>query len=499
MTKIKMNEKRYKGYTLKVSLDKNCYRHLTFPGSFTLEELADMILTAFDFDNDHLHAFFMDGQPYSRGESYYSRYAEERGTPTNKIKVETLGLSEKQKFLFLFDFGDDWHFYCEVKKITDTPEKEPYISEIVGKAPEQYPDYSEYDDEASGEQVPADPYIPLEPELYRAAFDFKQAKPWKKLSGKDAFAVKFTDGEVGYAVVTGSREGVCGIALYVGNDGIACLIDYLNESDPAEYDNADLFEFELKQDCIIMTLKCKSNIEPEYIAEIQNYAKENGISLRGKNSFPYFVRFLPQRAAWSVENEKERKYLIQALDAATELAKRLESCEKSEFRFGEMPIIPLMTKKKDGYSCGSAMLPKPTARKYAPLRTALEFKKFKSKVDLECKIINLPGAVFNEKTGVREYPVITVFAEAKSGYAMRTDVFPYVLDISSEMLYSFVTELSGNKFSPKTIVVDDERTKALFSDICSRCGVELIVKKSLPVLDEIIRELLNSCFEQFRR
>lgn len=492
MTKIKMNEKRYKGYTLKVSLEKNCYRHLTFPGSFTLEDLADMILFAFDFDNDHLHAFFMDGQPYSRGESYYSRYAEEPGTPTNKIRVETLGLSEKQKFLFLFDFGDDWQFNCEIKKITDTPEKEPYISEIVGKAPAQYPDYGEYDDEPSGEQVTADPYFPLEPELYRSAFDFKQAKPWKKLTEEDVFAVKFTDGEVGYVTVVGSRGGAYGIALYLGNDGVSCLNGILSEPNLAGYDNVDLFEFELNQDCVMMTLKCKSDIEPEYAAEVQNYAKENGISLRGKNSFPYFVRYLPQRVVWSVENEKERKYLIQALDAATEFSKRLEDREKGEFRFGELPIIPLITKKKSGYSCGSAMLPKPAPKQYAPLKTALEFKKFRSRVNLECKIINLPGAVLNEKTGVPEYPVIMAFAETKSGYAMHTNVFPYVLDISSEMLYSVVTELSGNKFFPKTITVSDERTKALFSDICSRCGVELIVKSSLPVLDEIIRGLLNS-------
>lgn len=457
-----------------------------------MEDLADMILTAFDFDNDHLHAFFMDGQPYSRGESYFSRYAGESGTPTNKIKVEALELSEKQKFLFLFDFGDDWQFYCEVKKVTDTPEKEPYISEIVGTAPEQYPDYSEYEDETVDNQVELNPYIPLEPELYRAAFDFKNAKPWKKLYEEDVFSVKFTDGEVGYVTVVGHRGGAYGIALYLGNNGVACLIDNLKEPSLEGYDNIALFDFELKQDCIMMTLKCKSDIETEYASEIQSYARENGISLRGRNSFPYFVRYLPQRGVWSVNNEKERKYLIQALDAATELAKRLESCEKSEFRFGEMPIIPLMTKKKEGYSCGSAMLPKPTAKKYVPLKTALQFKKFKSKADLECKIVNLPGAIFNEKIGTPEYPVVMAFAETKSGYAMHTDIFPYTLDISAEMLNSFIMELNANKIIPKTITVADKRTEALLSDICSRCGVELSVKTSLPVLDDIVRGLIGS-------
>lgn len=492
MTKIKMNEKRYKGYTLKVSLDKSCYRYLTFPGSFTLEDLAEMILTAFDFNNDHLHAFFMDGEPYRSGESYYSRYAEEPGIPTNKIKVETLELSEKQKFLFLFDFGDDWHFNCEVKKITDTPEKEPYISEIVGEAPEQYPDCNEFDEEALYERPPVDSYVPIESELYKAAFDFKGVKPWRKLTENDVFAVKFSDGVVGYAAVTGNLGVEYGITLYIGDDGISCLNDIIREPDLSEYDDVDLFEFELKQDCIIMTLKCKSDIEPEYVSEIQSYAKENGISLRGKNSFPYFIRYLPQRCLWSVENKKERIYLKQALEAATELAKRLESCDKSEIRFGEMPIVPLLTKRKNGYSWGSAMLPKPSVKKYKPLSSPIRFKKYKSKVELECKIINLPSAMYNEITGIPEYPVITAFVETRSGYAMHTDIFPYTSDISVEMLNSFADELSANKMFPKTIAVDDERTKALLSDICDRCGVELVDKKALPFLNGIVKGLVGS-------
>jgi hypothetical protein len=47
--------------------------------------------------------------------------------------------------LFLFDYGDEWQFIVELKKITE-PEpnkKSPAILEIFGKPPKQYPDYEE--------------------------------------------------------------------------------------------------------------------------------------------------------------------------------------------------------------------------------------------------------------------------------------------------------------------------------------------------------------------
>lgn len=490
MAKIMMNEKKYKGYTLKVSLSKKCYRHLVFPGCFTLEVLADMILTAFDFDNDHLHAFFMDGQPYSDNESYYSRYAGEGGISTDNIKVDSLGLSEKQKFLFVFDFGEDWQFTCEVKKITDVPEKESYITEVVGEAPEQYPEYNEEDD--TDDPEPISSYIPIEPELYKAAFEFKRNKPWKKLSNDDLFAVRFSDGNFGYVAVQGSQGGTFGIMIHTSNESISEIFDYLREPILQESDAIGHFYFILKQDCIIMTLENKSDIEPEYVSEIQAYAKGNGITLRGQNSFPHFSRFLPQRVPWSVMDKKERKYLKQALEAAIELSKRLENCKKSEFRFGEIPIIPLVTRRKDIFSFGSAALPRPVEKQYPALCTKQVFKKYKSKSELECKIINLPSAVYNEITKIPEYPVIMVSVDTKSGYAITSNILPYNYDVSHEMLSGFIKALGEKKIFPKTISVSDERTKALLTDICSRCGVELIIKKSLPALDELVRDLIGS-------
>ena len=47
--------------------------------------------------------------------------------------------------LFLFDYGDDWMFLVECKDLLDPTIKVKYpkVIEMVGKAPEQYPECEE--------------------------------------------------------------------------------------------------------------------------------------------------------------------------------------------------------------------------------------------------------------------------------------------------------------------------------------------------------------------
>ncbi|VLK19004.1 Uncharacterised protein [Streptococcus pneumoniae] len=68
-----------------------------------------MILWSFDFVNDHAHAFFMDNVEWSHADSYFlSDDVEERYIEN----VYLDSLSVKQKFKFIFDFGDEWSFEC---------------------------------------------------------------------------------------------------------------------------------------------------------------------------------------------------------------------------------------------------------------------------------------------------------------------------------------------------------------------------------------------------
>ena len=64
---------------------------------------------------------------------------------TDEVSLRDLQLAAGQKFLYVFDFGDDWRFSCRVLKILDEQTKEPQVVRSVGDAPEQYPDFDEED------------------------------------------------------------------------------------------------------------------------------------------------------------------------------------------------------------------------------------------------------------------------------------------------------------------------------------------------------------------
>ena len=55
--------------------------------------------------------------------------------------------------------------------------------------------------------------------LYELAFVYKKTKLWKKLWDNEMFAIKFSDGEIGYVSIMGKGGTYTAIAVYVGDDG----------------------------------------------------------------------------------------------------------------------------------------------------------------------------------------------------------------------------------------------------------------------------------------
>ena len=102
-----------RAFIISASLGKGCYRHIKIPSDKTLFELGDSILDAFDFNNDHLHAFFIDNE--SRDTYYLEPDLEERDS--TEYTLEQAGFNKGLTFTFLFDFGDEWEFKCKVLRI----------------------------------------------------------------------------------------------------------------------------------------------------------------------------------------------------------------------------------------------------------------------------------------------------------------------------------------------------------------------------------------------
>jgi hypothetical protein len=131
--------KAQKSYTISVSLGTGCYRHIQISDNNTLADLHEIIQKAFNFDNSHLYAFFMDNKIWSKGHSYVSNQCETGDNYASDYTLANLNLAKGDKFKYLFDFGDEWKFQCKVLGTKEETPPKPFIIKIKGKAPKQYP------------------------------------------------------------------------------------------------------------------------------------------------------------------------------------------------------------------------------------------------------------------------------------------------------------------------------------------------------------------------
>ncbi len=137
------------------ALPSDAWREIECPGSLTLEDLAREILHAFEFDNDHLWSFYLSGKPWDP-RTEYALIADSgllgKRPPklAGKHKLRDIPLPKKE-FLFLFDYGDEWHFGVTLTRTSGTLTLEVSYPRIVasqGDPPPQYPfEDEDWDDE----------------------------------------------------------------------------------------------------------------------------------------------------------------------------------------------------------------------------------------------------------------------------------------------------------------------------------------------------------------
>lgn len=129
-------------YTLKVypeGLGRTTYRVLSICGSDSLEQLCSEILASFHFTDEHMYEFCMDNRMYSTYS--YQSHPEYPGQPSTSVRLNRLGLTERQKFLLHYDFGDDWKFIITVQKIEEVNGYHPAYTVKSKGSVEQYPDF----------------------------------------------------------------------------------------------------------------------------------------------------------------------------------------------------------------------------------------------------------------------------------------------------------------------------------------------------------------------
>jgi len=162
-------------YRLRVKLahDKRTYRDILIRGNQTFETLHKIIYQAFDREEEHLYCFTIK-KIMARGEELKKlmrslgarvlnkrryetieiscpecakdkRYNANEVLNAAKTKIQKINLELKQKFEYLFDFGDEWRHEIQVMEFLpiEKDKQYPQIVKINGVSPEQYLDCDE--------------------------------------------------------------------------------------------------------------------------------------------------------------------------------------------------------------------------------------------------------------------------------------------------------------------------------------------------------------------
>jgi hypothetical protein len=130
-------------YWLRVELPQHqVSRTIAIPAAMTLDDLHGIIQKAFNFDNDHLYGFYLNPKNPYNGEQYFDPRTEEGwadGYPAAETTLASLNLYEGQRFLYVFDFGDNWEFWITMTRhLPNESAKKARVVDQIGKAPRQY-------------------------------------------------------------------------------------------------------------------------------------------------------------------------------------------------------------------------------------------------------------------------------------------------------------------------------------------------------------------------
>lgn len=138
------------------------YRIIEATGNCTFDDLHEAIFEAFDRFDPHLYSFFLTKSDtkdvhsiWKAPEITHPQNTEDfigfgkKKMSTDNTKIGSVGLSEKDVFHYLFDFGDDWWHRIRVQSVIESKNKRKSIKTIktVGQSPPQYPEEDNYFDD----------------------------------------------------------------------------------------------------------------------------------------------------------------------------------------------------------------------------------------------------------------------------------------------------------------------------------------------------------------
>lgn len=344
--------------------------------------------------------------------------------------------------------------------------------------------------------------------LFEKAFEYKATKLWKKLSDSHLFAVRHSDETISYCCVMGNANEYLAFAAYHGDEGLESYRK-IGFTEDGEINHCDDFEYSVSQDCIICTFLHKddfSSYKDEWNA-IKSFCKENKIKILEDTQLPLFERFTPFKYPCMITEEVDKMYLLEAFDAALDVAHRLETSTPAKLglRPGE-PFnrqIPLLEKTGNDFKWSKIALSdrQPTTyispTKFNDLAIAKIKKSRKKATTWACDIMILPEPISLTKGRTKKmsfFPFAQFIVNVNDGLMLNCCICETPGDYSKTFINKLlqVMQLEGK---PHSIIVTNKRALKLYEHLAEDLNINIIFNTDCPELEEAEQDCVENLQE----
>lgn len=297
------------------------------------------------------------------------------------------------------------------------------------------------------------------------------------------------------------------LAVYIGEQGLDSY-RRLQEMSRVPMNALQAQEFMLSQYCLQCSLETKDVLSPQELADVRGYGKARGITFRGANAFPKFMKYVSARYPWPIHGTDDVQLLCEALTAALEVSEKLAVESRYSLGFTDGPAngraIPLLTPEDQGFDWGMCQLPpqRPASYPEAMLRNELlmaRLKRQKRRSGIwECDVVMFPQAVFEDEysaDAVPMFPYMLLAVDQRTELAIPTEVVSSYEEGAEELLLAIGNRMLENGV-PAEIQVVNDRTYAILKNLAATLGIRLVRKQESELLDSMEEDLLDYCDEQ---
>jgi len=124
-------------YQIKVSLKDirpPIWRRIQVRDNTTLYKLHGILQVVMGWEDYHLHEFEIDGENYGPPlDEFADPFGFDKPINETKIKLSEAICAEKVRFLYTYDFGDDWRHELLVEKVIPAEKGQQYPVCLKGK------------------------------------------------------------------------------------------------------------------------------------------------------------------------------------------------------------------------------------------------------------------------------------------------------------------------------------------------------------------------------